>query len=280
MRRTVLIFAVAILGCSSTPDAGDGSAGNDGGDEGATQDDSGMTDDGMSGNDSGADSGPPCTADANKTGIVTRTVKNRKYLSYAPSSYMPGTPLPLVLALHGAGDTNSNYLNVMWKANADTKGFIVIAPEGSAPLGNGYTWQTGDRAYILSTIDDVRACYDLQPKKTIIHGFSAGGIMAYWIGLKDANRFSGIAINSADLGSAEAGANGGIPLLPAPWTIPVSHFHGDQDMNFPIMYAQAGIDRLKAAGHMTYFHIFSGGHTATPMMAAQEYDDLISSSSP
>jgi predicted esterase len=96
--------------------------------------------------------------------------------------------------------------------------------------------------------------------------------------MKDAKRFSGIGINAADLGSAEALNNG--KLIPAPWLIPVSHFHGDMDMNFPLMYAQTGIDRLKAAGHMTYFHIFSGGHTSSAQMAAQEYDDLISSSAP
>jgi len=221
---------------------------------------------------------PPCTADAQKTGVVTRVWASKTYYSYAPPSYMPKSNVPLVVALHGAGDKALNYLNVMWTANADAKNFVVIAPEGSAPLGPGYTWNTGDRATILKEIDDVSNCYDLDPKKTIIHGFSAGGIMAYWIGLKDAKRFSGIAINSADLGSAEA--INGAPLLPAPWTIPVSHFHGDQDMNFPLMYAQAGITRLMNAGHMTYFHVFSGGHTASPPMAAQEFADLASSSAP
>lgn len=276
MRRGI-IAVLFFFGCSSTPDAGDGST-PDGSAVDSMTDDGSMDDAGM--DDTGADSGPPCTQDMDKTGLTTRTAKGRKYLSYVPASYMRGTPMPLVVALHGAGDTNSNYLSAMWKGNADAKGFIVIAPEGGSALGNGYTWNTGDRTIILGTIDDVRPCYDLQPKKTILQGFSAGGIMAYWIGLKDANRFSGIGIDSADLGSAEAGPNGQKPLLPAPWTIPVSHFHGDQDMNFPLMYAQAGIDRLKAAGHMTYFHVFSGGHTANAMMAATEYDELISSNSP
>lgn len=279
MRRGILAFA-CLLGCSSAPDTGDGSPGTDSGtgDDAATMDDGGSTDDGAG--DAGADSGPPCTANADKIGITTRTVKGRNYISYAPASYMRGKPMPLVVALHGAGDTAANYLSWMWKGNADAKGFVVIVPEGSSPLGNGFTFNTSDRTQILAEIDDVRPCYDLEPKKTILNGFSAGGIMAYWIGMKDAKRFSGIGINSADLGSAENGPNGGGKLIPAPWTIPVSHFHGDQDMNFPIMYAKAGIDRLTAAGHMTYWHPFSGGHTANAPMAAQEYDDLISSSSP
>ena len=116
-----------------------------------------------------------------------------------------------------------NYLSIIWKGNADANGFIVIAPEGTAPLGNGFTWNSSDEALILAAASDVYACYAIDPKKEIIHGFSAGGIMAYFIGLHDAARFSGISISSADLGSAEAIYGGfalalgvGNPRLPFP----------------------------------------------------------------
>jgi poly(3-hydroxybutyrate) depolymerase len=295
MRWTILAV-VFLFGCSSTPNASDGSAGTDGGtsEDGAVMNDDSSGDtgadsaegnDGASMNDdssreTGVDSGPPCTANADTVGLITRTVEGSEYVSYAPSSYVRGKPMPLVVALHGAGGTAQKYLNAIWKGNADTKGFVVIAPEGTSPLGNGFTYYPDDRTLILAEIDDIRSCYDLDPKKTILNGFSAGGIMAYWIGLKDAERFSGIGINSSDLSTAEYGPNGGVELIPAPWTIPVSHFHGDQDANFPIQYAKQGVDRLAAAGHKTYWHPFTGGHTASAPMAAQEYDDLISSSSP
>jgi phospholipase/carboxylesterase len=266
MRRAVLAL-VLLAGCSSSPDTGDASAGPD---SGASIDDAAAA----------ADSGPPCTANLDETGLITRTVEGFEYLSYAPSSYRRGTPMPLVVALHGAGGTARGYLDAIWKANAEAKGFVVIAPEGTAPLGDGFTYNPIDRVLILADIDDIRACYDLDPRKTIINGFSAGGIMAYWIGLLDAERFSGIGINSSDLSTAEGGPNDGVALIPAPWTIPVSHFHGDADQNFPIEYAKAGIDRLAAAGHVTSWHPFTGGHTASAQMAAQEYDDLIGSSAP
>lgn len=231
--------------------------------------------------DAGGDTAPPkppCTAKKDQVGLVSRTIGNRTYVSYVPASYAPQTPVPVVLALHGAGDVAQNYLSVLWKANADQKGFAVIAPEGTSPVGNGFTWNTGDRPFILSTLDDMDRCYTLQPKKRIINGFSAGGILAYWIGLRDAGRFSGISIASANLGSAEA-INGG-SLVPAPWKIPVSHFHGDQDMNFPIASALAGITKLMNAGHPTFWHPFSGGHTTNAGFAATMYDDLIGFSAP
>jgi poly(3-hydroxybutyrate) depolymerase len=285
MRRVSLLLASLFLGCSSGPD----SSTDGGGDDGAPGQDGASADSGADGAgpvdglapDSGPDTGipkPPCTANKDKVGLTSRMIGNGTYLSYVPASYAPQTPMPVVLALHGAGDVAQNYLNVIWKTNADQKGFIVIVPEGTSPVGNGFTWNTSDRPFILSTLDDMDKCYTLEPKKRLINGFSAGGIIAYWIGLKDAARFSGISIASANEGSAEA-VNGG-SLVPAPWKIPVSHFHGDQDMNFPIASALTGITKLMNAGHPTFWHPFNGGHTTNAGYAATMYDDLKGFSAP
>ena len=51
-------------------------------------------------------------------------------------------------------------------------------------------------------------------------------------------------------------------------------------MNFPIMYARQGRDRLMAAGHTVYWHEFDGGHTTTPAYAATMIQDLMGSRSP
>ncbi len=185
---------------------------------------------------------PNCAQSPNKTGTTQRTAAGNPYVAFVPSTYDPLVASTLVVGLHGAGDTAGNFLAVLWQANAQQRGFIVIAPEGTAPLSPGYTWNTSDDTLILAAIDDVQKCYTIDPKRIIIHGFSAGGIMSYWIGLGHANVFSSVTINSADLGSAEA-INGG-SLLPSPWLIPVSHTHGTQDQNFPIANALAGITQL------------------------------------
>jgi poly(3-hydroxybutyrate) depolymerase len=220
----------------------------------------------------------PCTASQDKVGYTNRTASGNPYVAYVPASYTPTAFVPLVVALHGAGDTAMNYLSVIWQANADAKGFIVIAPEGTAPLGPGYTWNSTDETLILAATADVYNCYSIDPKKQIMHGFSAGGIMAYLIGLDHAALYSGISISSADLGSAEAVH--GSSLLPSAWLIPVSHFHGTEDQNFPIQYAIQGMDELVEAGHPFYWHPFDGGHTTTPQFAATMYADLQSSTAP
>jgi predicted esterase len=227
-----------------------------------------------------------CTVDPDKLGVTHRTAKastgsgSMKYVGFAPPGYDPKTPLSLVVALHGAGDTMDNYFTVIWQGNATTKKFLVVTPEGSASLPPGYTWYGSDANLILDVMDDFAKCYSVDPKRRIIHGFSAGGIMAYLIGLEAAELFAGISISSADLSSAEAVA--GMKLVPgvAKWLIPLSQTHGVSDTNFPIADARAGRDRMVAAGHTVYWHEFAGGHTTSATLVEMTYDDLASSRAP
>lgn len=235
--------------------------------------------------DTAPDSGPSldrskCTKSPDAKGLVTRAVPGGSgtYLSYVPASYDPKTSTALVLALHGAGDVASNYLAAVWRSNADARGFIVLVPDGSCAAGPGNTWCGGDGKRIADALDDLEACYSIDPKRRIVDGFSAGGIIAYALGLQNAAAFAGISISAADLGSAEALVGG--KLLPAAWKVPVSHHHGVSDGNFPIAYARAGRDRLIAAGHPVSWHEFEGGHTTNAAFALVRFDDLSASRAP
>ena len=224
-----------------------------------------------------------CTADPDVKGVTNRQVtaggQTYSYVAFAPSSYDPYQPMTVVLSLHGAGDTAANYFTSIWQDNAEKRGFLVISPEGTAAAGSGYTYNTGDLDPIVNqVVDDFAACYSADPKRRIVHGFSAGGVLSYLVGLEAADYFSGISVSSANLGTAEYYA--GQPLLPAAWKIPVSHTHGVNDPNFPIATARAGRDKLLAAGHPVYWHEFDGGHTTNAAFALQMYDDLASSTLP
>jgi poly(3-hydroxybutyrate) depolymerase len=224
-----------------------------------------------------------CSVDPDKTGVTNRQVlaggKSMTYVGFAPASYDPYVPMTVVLSLHGAGDTAGNYFSAVWQANAETRGFLVISPEGTSPAGSGYTYSPSDLEPIVNQVmNDFSACYSVNPKRRIVHGFSAGGILAYLVGLQAAYFFAGISVSAADLGTAEYYAGGS--LLPAAWKIPVSHTHGLGDANFPITAARAGRDKLMAAGHPVYWHEFDGGHTTNAAYALQMYDDLASSLAP
>jgi len=237
--------------------------------------------------DTGSDGGfldrSRCTAMPDVRGMTTRSATGRTgmpvpYLAYAPASYDRTRATTIVIALHGAGDVASNYFAAVWRANADALGFLVVAPDGSCPAGPGNTWCNDDGNSIIAVINDIERCYSVDVHRRIINGFSAGGIMAYSIGLQVATSFAGISISAANLGSAEAVA--GRRLLPARWTIPVSHFHGLTDTNFPIATARDGWNRLEAAGHTVYRHEFDGGHTTNAGYARTMYMDLMSAMAP
>lgn len=300
MRGSIIVIVVAFtFGCSSSEsvkecdcvlldDSGDV-------DSAALDTGSALPTDSASPSDSGGaadtativDTGPSldrskCTASPDALGLTERAIPGMKYVSYVPAGYDKTKASRLLLALHGAGDTGSNYLAAIWKNNADARNFIVIAPDGSSPVSGGppggNTWNTSDGNHILDTIDDVSACYSIDAKHIVIDGFSAGGIFAYALGLQAAELFSGISIASSNLGSAEAIS--GKSLVPAAWKIPVSHHHGLADMNFPIDTARAGRDKLLAAGHKVDWHEFDGGHTTTAAFALIRWDDLASSTAP
>ena len=106
------------------------------------------------------------------------------YAAYAPAGYDPSKLTPLLIALHGAGDTADGYLAAIWRANADTRGFLVLAAEGSSKLGTGFTYSSTDARYIANELlTDFARCYTVDPKKRVLNGFAAGGVLAYSMGL-------------------------------------------------------------------------------------------------
>lgn len=206
------------------------------------------------------------------------------YYSYVPETYDAGAEIPLIVSLHGAGDTASNFVG-LWEMLSEENGFMVLVPEASSALGSGFTWSLpGDISVIEGAITDIQRCYHTDLHRYILHGLSAGGYLGYILGLSQTDLlFSGLVIASSDLGLSEQYAReiGLPPLLPSGWLIPVSISHGVHDPNFP--FEQDGVGSRNAlvdAGHTVYFHPFDGGHMTDPAQALQAWNDLKSSVSP
>jgi len=229
-----------------------------------------------------------CAIDPDKTGLTKREVKSPggvttwTYAAYVPTAYDPKKLTPMLIALHGAGDLAENYLTTIWQDNADKRGFLVLAAEGSSKLGAGFTYSSNDAKYISNQLlTDFARCYTVDPKQRVIHGFAAGGTLAYLMGLGNASMYSGIAIASADFNQANVLAESdGKKLLPPAWLIPISHTHGTGDTRFPIASARDGRDKLLAAGLTVAWHEFEGDSTTDPASALVMWDDLAKSRTP
>jgi len=111
-----------------------------------------------------------------------------------PSDYDPGTPLPLVVLLHGYGSSGARQEAYMrFGALADSHQFLLVNPDGTEESGgeNRRFWNASeaccnfmrstvdDSAYVMSIVDAVKAQYSIDPKRVYLIGHSNGGFMSY-----------------------------------------------------------------------------------------------------
>ncbi len=164
------------------------------------------------------------------TGAITSGGELRGYLLHVPPSYQPGTPMPLVINLHGfsSNAAEEEILSEM-SAKADEAGFIVVYPEGR---GSPQSWAVGpgpagqqDVQFIRDLVALLQEQLSIDPARIYATGISNGGGMA--------NR---LACDMPDVIAAIAPVSGAYlfwqdcsPSRP----VPVVAFHGTADQIVP-----------------------------------------------
>lgn len=123
----------------------------------------------------------------------------RKYRLYVPTIYTGSQAVPLILNLHGY---TSNALQQQLYSNfmpiADTANFLMVYPDGKAPLGNQY-WNAGfggtenDVLFMSDLIDSLKLTYNIDLNSIYSCGMSNGGIMSYYLACNLPNRIAAIA---------------------------------------------------------------------------------------
>lgn len=121
-------------------------------------------------------------------GAVTNAAGTRNYQLWVPASYVPGTPAPLVVALHGCGQTPEEWAGLTRiNALADAQNFLVLYPAQASsanPLGC-WNWfleanqrrDAGEPSLIKGMIDEVKQAYAVDASRVYVFGISAGGGM-------------------------------------------------------------------------------------------------------
>lgn len=157
----------------------------------------------------------------------------REYLEYVPSSYNGTKSVPLVICLHGLGDTIENFANIGMNYVADTANFIVLTPEalnspfgtawnsGASYMGNILNQTVDDVGFIRDLIDSTAALYNIDTNNVFVTGFSMGGFMSNRLACELNSRIRAIASVSGTIGNS-------LSCNP-PAAIPVCHFHGTSD---------------------------------------------------
>lgn len=189
-----------------------------------------------------ADTAAPTTVAPDTTPVATDLPTSsvaapdpaRPYKVFVPSTYAKGTPMPLVVLLHGygaSGDIQEAYFQV--EPLAESKGFLYAHLDGTKNQRGDQFWNATDAccgfgttvddvAYVTAVIDDISATYDVDPKRIFLMGHSNGGFMSYRMACDKADRIAAIA--------SLAGATFSDPAKCAP-SEPVSvlQVHGTSD---------------------------------------------------
>jgi poly(3-hydroxybutyrate) depolymerase len=120
----------------------------------------------------------------------------RTYLLHAPACAAPCAPRPLVLVLHGLGETAAQAQSLTnFNAYADADGFVVAYPQALATdVGNTTAWNAGtstaptqccaaatadDTSWLAGLPKTISARVPIDLKRVYIAGFSNGGMMAW-----------------------------------------------------------------------------------------------------
>lgn len=184
----------------------------------------------------------------------------RSYFVHVPAGSDGTTPLPVVLALHGAFSTARKFeresgLSLL----ADREGFLVVYPQGIG-LGDLFRhWNSGhccgkarkmnldDVGFALGAVDDAARRNPVDRSRLYVVGHSNGGMLAYRIAAERPEIVAAVAAVSATIGGVPA-ANEPEWTVPRPARpVPVLALHGRADENVPYDGGRAAKSRGKSS---------------------------------
>lgn len=193
----------------------------------------------------------PATSDARRITItVSFAGVEREVAIFVPSSYVAGTAMPLVFALHGgSGDASVMYApDKRIVSHAERDGFIAVFPNGlprpNKPHSHNYFWDDPiNQSYMAFLMDEISTRYTIDSSRIYFIGFSGGAKLIYNLACdpQTSARIAAVA--------TVAGAIGGRTVEPVstPWTIIDPSMTGGIPM--PAYLVQGGNDiRCPAAG--------------------------------
>lgn len=115
-----------------------------------------------------------------------------------PKNYDSKKSYPLIVVLHGLGE-NAEAFGEIWKPTTDSLGFVLLSVQGETPISDAghFSWGKNAEKHILQSIDQIKQKVNIDESNIFIAGFSAGGSLAYYLGLKYAMQFRGLVSISA-----------------------------------------------------------------------------------
>ena len=174
------------------------------------------------------------------------------YYLYLPEGYAAREDWPLVVFLHGGGESGSDLAKVkahgppaLVAAGQDFP-LVILAPQ------NPYPDRMWDDAAVMSLIEEALGRLRVDPDRVVVTGLSRGGMATWRIGMQHPDVFAGLAPI----------AGGGLPVYAFRLKgVPVWAFYGADDAVVALDDARRVADRLAAEGGDVRITVYEGaGH--------------------
>lgn len=198
------------------------------------------------------------------------------YALYVPRDYDPARRWPLVLFLHGAGESGRDGVRPLTQglapALASAPGdwpALVLFPQ--KPDEN-LEWERFE-ATLLALVDSVRASHAVDPARIYLTGLSQGGHGTWVLGARHPRLWAALAPVCGYATARRHGQPGG--ALPLPFTgsaeelapalaaLPVWAFHGEEDPVVPVAETRSLVAAIAARGGRPRATYYPGvGHGA------------------
>jgi predicted peptidase len=188
-----------------------------------------------------------------------------------PGHDEPGREFPLIVWLHGTGDSNASIpQGILDAAQSDRFAAYVVSPQGSPPGPNEWVWATchnpgrytmdcppglaTNMRSVVGIVEQLDAEFTLDTSRRFVTGYSAGAMGAIEVVMKEPAVFS-----------AAVSISGGYPADKISewsggrvWTL-----HGRSDSVIPIEASRSAADRIVALGGSAIHLEYPGGHEAS-----------------
>jgi len=196
------------------------------------------------------------------TSSYSDTAGTLSYEVYVPGAYVPGTPVPMVVAMHGCTENADEFRQLTrFDQLADARNMIAVFPEQNANANAGNCWNwfkgehmqrgAGEPALIAGIAQRVRDQYSIDPHRIYVAGLSAGGAMASVMAATYPDVFAAAGVGSGCEYGATATCTGYRSIDPEAAgeqaykamgaqkrVVPVIVVHGDQDETVPLVNSE------------------------------------------
>jgi len=190
---------------------------------------------------------------------------NLSYIEKTLNSDQQYRELPMLIILHGAGDTSENFLS--WYD--DFKNPVrMIAFQGAFDFGRGYTWsgakRTEDLVQVAKSIHaSIKELTDKYPTKgkPMVFGFSRGAVLAYYLSVSS-DQYSYV-IPVAGYLDPQLIPEESDPYIEYPEIIA---FHGTKDQLIPISKDRQSVRQLQDLNYKVALNEYSSRHLPDEIM--------------